>query len=401
MQTCLCRRRHLMLGAATAGLACTAGPAAAQKRPSPSPAANRHAALHAALRAADAFDPYLSDGLGEIVGALGRAMRLRGGATVNAAPPGEDGIMVCVLRAERERRAPIAPALPPGIEPPPSGLAASPVADPAARVVWVDADFLRSLAVRISLRSSASWGGGGLGGVAAVAQSMLAPPPARPDLWQPATSPALRHQTLVLVSRGAGGFVLAHEMAHVLLGPPPALEPALRGLPRRARQLAPMCPALTDPAVAARRDYEDRADALALQAVLAAGDAVGRGPAGLPGELGIATLLTLLLGADIVRVGSTVDSPLPRRMLELQVGPDVAARLREQAVPRPGTDLVGLFYSDTHPAAVQRLVGVMRTLAQRPGSLWYGDPDPAASQALLLKLVEQGCAEAMREAPGR
>jgi hypothetical protein len=383
---CSCRRRPLLLGAGLSLLAC---PAIAQPR------RGEHATLHAALRAADALDPYLADGVGEIAGALGRAMRVRGGAVVNDVPPEEDGIMVCVLRPERERRTQVRGVAIPG------GLAASPAADPARRVVWADSDFLRVMAVQVSLWASRSLGGLGLGPIGAVAESRLSPPPSRPELWQPDSSPALRQQVLALISRGAGGFVLAHEMAHVLLGPPPDVAASLSALPSRARQLAPMCPALTDPAIAARRAYEDRADALALEAVLAGGDALGRAPIGLPGELGIATLLTLMLAADIVTLASVLESPLPQRFVQQSVGADSLARLRAAGARRPGTDLVGLVYSETHPAAVQRLVGTMRTLAQRPGSMWYGDSDPASNQALLLTLVERACQEAMQGKPTR
>ncbi|HTW25598.1 MAG TPA: hypothetical protein VME92_00620 [Acetobacteraceae bacterium] len=382
MTLCLCRR-HLMLGA-TAGLLPGVGRAQL--------AASDHATLYAALRQADALDPYVNRGLDGIAVAVAGAMRVPGGAAVNRVPAA-GGVMVCVLRAERER-----PPLPAALAVP-AGLTGSPVTDPERRVIWIDADFLRILAMRISLRAKPDWGGAGLTAPAAVAQSLLTPPPALPQLWQESTSPALRHPLLLLESRGAGGFLLAHEMGHVLLGTPPSLDVALSGLPRRARQLAPMCPDLTNPSVIARRTYEERADALALEGVLNAGDAVGRPPTGLPGEFGIAMLFVLMLSADVVRVGSTVDAPLPQRYLELVVGHDAFVHLREQFAPRPGTDLVHLFYTDTHPAAVQRLLAVMRSLAARPGSMWYGSGDPVSDQMLLQRLVEEGCREAMHSMP--
>jgi hypothetical protein len=378
----LCTCRRPLLGGGAAMLALGAAGARAQ--------GTDHAALLARLRQGDLLDPYALEPVREIAAALGRAMGVRGGVAVNEAPRGADGILVCVLRAARDRRAPLPDDV--AQDPPP----ASPVAEPARRVIWVNADFLRTLAVQISLFGNAAWGGGGLTGIQAVARSRLEPPPGHERYWNPETSPAFRHPTLGLVARGAAGFVLAHEIAHVLLGEPPSVEAALRGLPRRARQLAPMCPSLTLPAVVKRRAYEDAADARALEAVLAGGPALGQGPVGLPGELGIATLFTLRLGDDIVRVGSTVNTPIPRRLLEAQVGPEMFARLRADAAPRPGTDLVGLIYSDTHPAVVERLLGVMRRLAKRPGSQWQGDADPARSQAVWLQLVQMSCDEALR-----
>lgn len=376
---CSCRRGFVL---GSVALACSPAVAPAQS------AAGTHAGLHARLRGADAFDAYLADDLARIVAALARAMAVPGGAALNAVP-GPGGIMVCLVRAERERagRVPMAEI--------PSELAESPVADTQARVVWIDADFLRLLVMRIALRANTAWGGSGLGSAAAVAQTLLAPPPARPELWQPATSPGITHPTLALTFHGALGFLLAHEFAHMALGPLPPPDPAMAALPRRARQLAPMCPMLTSPSVLARRGYEEQADSMALAAVHAGGDALGRAPAGLPGDLGIATLLTLMLGADLVRLGSVLELPLARRLLELEVGAEDAARLRAQAA-RPGTDLVRLIYSDTHPAAVQRLLRIMQALAGTPGSLWYGNPDPAGSQALMQRLVERVCTEALQ-----
>jgi hypothetical protein len=330
-----------------------------------------------------------------MVGTLGRVMGLRGDVTVNAVPQGEDGIMVCVLRSDRDHYS----ALPPSVALP-SGLSDSPMADPAGRVVWVSVDYLRLLVTQISLFGNIASGGADLSAVDAVARTRVFSLGTFAELWQPGTSPALRDPMLALVWRGACGFVLAHEMAHVLLGTPPSLEPVLRDLPKRARQLAPICPALAGEAVVARRKYEERADSLALEAVLAGGAALGRGRIGLAGDFGIPTLLTLMLAADIVRIGSTTNSQFAQRMLEGDVGLEIASKLRKQneTTLKPETDLVRLYYSNTHPAVVQRLIGVTRSLAQRPGSLWYGDADPASDQERLLTLVEIGCAEAMREA---
>jgi hypothetical protein len=373
MTMCLCRRHLLGSALLLAGGVTRA-------------AAATHAVLYQSLRQSDALDPYVSDGFGEIVAALGRAMRVP--AAVNRVP-GEGGIMVCVLRPERQRGSLT------GIDLPPS-LTASPASDPTARIIWIDSDFLRTLAVRISLWAKPDWGGRGLSPTAAVAASLLNPPPALPEYWQPETSPALRHQTLALISRGLAGFLVAHEMAHVQLGTPPSLEQSFQHLPQRARQLAPMCPQLIDDSVKARHAYEDRADAIALQAVLGGGAALGQAPLGLPGEIGIATLFTLMLAADVVRVGTTVDRPLTQKMVEMQIGHDAFVRLREQTRPKPGTDLVGMFYTDTHPAAVQRLLVVMQNLSKRPDSMWYGNWSASSDQMLLAQLVEQSCAEALR-----
>jgi hypothetical protein len=373
-----CCRRHLLIG--TVGLAALGRASVAQS-------VNNHAALLAALRNFGALDPYANEGLNEIAATLATALRVPGGAAVNALP-GPGGIMVCVLRAERERR-----TLPSGIVLQ-SNLAASPASDPAARVIWIDADFLRSLAMQISLSMGRSVGGAGLGFMRAVAQSMITPPPALPETWQMESSPALRHQTLLLVSRGAIGFVLAHEMAHILLGQAPVLEIAMADLPRRARQLAPMCPRLTDSTIAARRAYEERADAIAYRAVLAGGKVLGQGPAGLPGEIGMAVLWSLMVASDLVRVGTTAVRPLTLRMLERELGSETVVRLR-QAPERPGTDVVGLLYTDSHPAAVQRLREVVRTLARTPGSLSYGQPEGGAMIAL-AQIIELECAEQLR-----
>lgn len=372
---CLCRRPVLLAGL----MACTL-PAAAQPLPD-------HAALLSALRRAGALDTYAAEALAGMVAALGGALRLP--ATLNRPPP-NGGTLVVLLKAERERA-----ALPPSLGVP-HGLVASPAADPARRLVWLDADFLRVLVMRIVLLAPANLGGAGLGGVAAVAESELAPPPAHPALWAEDRSPVFRQPVLEITARGAVGFVLAHELAHTLGGTAPPLPSSRPGLPRRARQLAPACPGLTDPSITARRAYEEQADAVALDAVLAAGPPMGQGARGLPGELGIATLLTLTLAANIVHLGSTLDSGIAPRGLAMLVGPEKVGALRARQAPVPGTDLVRLVYSDSHPAAVQRLMTVMRILAKRPGSLWHGDPDPAADQAVLLQLQDLACAEAMR-----
>jgi hypothetical protein len=376
---CLCRRPLL------AGLVATALPAAAQSPPD-------HAALLSALRRAGALDTYAAEALAGMVAALGRALRLP--ATLNLPPP-SGGAMVVLLKAQRERRG-VPQAL--GV---PAGLIASPAADPARRLVWLDADFLRVLAMRIALLAPVNLRGAGLSGVQAVTESELAPPPARPELWEEDRAPVFHQPTQEIIARGAAGFVLAHEMAHLLGGPAPPLPSTRPDLPRRARQLAPACPQLTDPAIAARRAYEEQADTVALNAVLAAGEPMGQGRRGLPGELGIATLLTLTLAANIVQLGSTIESGIAPRGLQMMVGPEKFAALRARNTPVPGTDLTRLVYSDTHPAAVQRLMTVMRALAAQRGSLWFGDPDPASDQAVLLQLQELACADALRAAPAR
>jgi hypothetical protein len=376
---CLCRRPLL------AGFVATAVPAVAQPLPD-------HTALLSALQRAGALDTYAAEALAGMVASLGRAVGRP--AALNATPPA-GGMLVVLLKAERER-----PSVPESLGVP-TGLIASPAADPARQLVWLDADFLRQLAMRIALMLPQSVGGAGLRGVLAVAESELAPPPARPELWAEGQSPVFQRSVPEITARGAAGFVLAHEMAHVLAGPAPPLPAARPDLPRRARQLANACPRLTDPAIAALRAYEARADATALEAVLAAGAPMGQAAQGLPGEFGIAVLLTLTLGADIVRLGSVLEGGIAERGLTMHVGPERVRALRARNALRPVTDLTRMVYSDTHPAAVQRLMEVMRVLAQRPGSLWYGDPDPAADQAMMVQLQELACAEALRSLPPR
>lgn len=335
--------------------------------------ARAQATLRVLLAAADALDPYLADMIAPLAAGLGANMAL------------PDDVLVAVVRPARDRGAlPEIPAL----------LAESPLTDIDARVVWIDSDFLRLLVMRIGLVARRDWGGAALSSAAAVAQSLLHAPPEAPEWWQEPTAPALVQPVLREAVRGAAAFLLAHEFAHLLLGPAPWPLHALAGLPRRARQLAPMCPDLTHESVKARRAYEEQADRMALAAVhqLPRGP-VGQGGAGLPGDLGIAMLLNLMLGADLVRLGTTLELPLAARMLEQQLGADVFASLRA-AAPLPGTDLVRLAYSDTHPAALQRLLEVMRQLSETEGSLWYGDTSVATSQGLMQLLVQRACAEA-------
>jgi hypothetical protein len=193
--------------------------------------------------------------------------------------------------------------------------------------------------------------------------------------------------------RGAIAFVVAHEIGHVILGAPPQLD--VSDLQGRARQLAPMCPSLTDPSVVARRRYEEKADALAFDGVVAGGPALGRAAAGVAGDLGIPTLFLLVLAADIVQIASVTQNRMLRTMLKMKIGDEAMARLiaANQSTQAPGTELVGRVYSETHPSAAQRLLTLRNKLAELPGSVWYGQPDQG-SQQLMIALAERACAEA-------
>jgi len=193
--------------------------------------------------------------------------------------------------------------------------------------------------------------------------------------------------------RGATAFVIAHEIGHVKLGPPPKL--VVSDLEGRAGQLAPRCPSLTDPTVAARRRYEEQADALAFDAVVAGGPALGRAAAGVAGDLGIPTLFLLVLAADIVQIASVTQNRMLRALLKMQIGDAAMARLiaANESTQAPGTELVGRVYSETHPAAAQRLLALRNKLAELPGSVWYGQPDQGSPQ-MMLALAEKACAEA-------
>ncbi|HUO55110.1 MAG TPA: hypothetical protein VMU18_10230 [Rhodoblastus sp.] len=336
-----------------------------------------------ALRAQHALDPYLMETLVPIAAELGSRMGL-GGVTVNAVPPA-GGVMVCVLRPAAERG-----RLPSGV---PAADESSPVTDPENRIIAIDSNFLRILVARIALDSPRNMGGAGAGPYVAVAETLLTPPPAHPELWGP-SSPVLRQPTLTSMVRGAVAFVIAHELGHIVLGrpPPPSQRDDLTG---RARQLAPMCPSLTDPAVVARRRYEEQADALAFEAVVAGGPALGRSAAGVAGDLGIPLLFLLVLAADIVEIATVTQNRLSRAMLKMQIGDDAMRRLLEanEARQAPGTELVGRFYSATHPAAAQRLLTLRNKLAETPGSIWYRQPDQG-SYRMMLALAETACAEA-------
>jgi len=360
----------------TAGLAACSARAAAQ-------AASDHAGTLRALRAAGALDPYLNEILGELATELGRLMQIPGGAAVNAVPAA-GGILVCTVRAGS----------------PQSIIGSdvvlqrgSPVTDAARHVVWIDADFLRDLTTRISLLADPSMGGEGLSAVAVEAQMVLTPPPARPELWQPDTSPALTNFTGQRAWRGAIGFILAHEFGHVLQGPTRQLPREPGNLPPRARELAPVCPALTDPVVTARRVYEEKADELAFEAVIAGGAVLGRGSRYLAGDLGIPMLLQLFLAKDIVYVGSKIDSQPAIDFLRQQIGEDALTRLK--VIPRSlrRSALIEQFYSQTHPAVVQRLSAIRRKLSVQPGSIWYGSRVPPVEQ-IMKEIADKACAEA-------
>jgi hypothetical protein len=314
---------------------------------------------------------------------LGRSMNV-GEIAINTAPP-PGGVLVCVLHPLRERTQ----KLPAGVLPPSPW---SPHTDPENRIIYVDSDFLRLLAMRIALFSDRRWGGAGLSASAAVAETILNPPPSQVELWGP-NSPAFSVPVQRATWRGAVGFVIAHEVGHVKLGSPPApdQDTALQG---RKRELAPLCPSLTSPAVLALRKYEENADALGFEAVVVGGSAMGRGPKGVAGDLGIVALLDFLLAEDNVRVGSVVQDPFVRGLLSEKIGKEYLARLitLNSSNQVGTTSLVERFYSDTHPASVERLVTLRNKLSKLPESIWYGEPDVNSLQQMEL-LRNKACAE--------
>ena len=225
-------------------------------------------------------------------------------------------------------------------------------------------------------------------------------------LWDPAQNgnlrPADRGNRLQMLVRGALGFVIAHEMGHLALGPPSAATQAQppRPLSGKDRDVAQACPALVDPSHLAKQQLERAADDFAAGLLeRLCGSWASHQPQHLMYELGARWYFLYAMSRALLSMGNVTESRNIHLMLKTKLGPELYQAVLAQG-ERADRGSIHLTYPSNHPPDYERVERLQNRFSQSQCSLSRGEP--GSMEVKLLEVFrQQACRDLAAKPPPR
>lgn len=222
----------------------------------------------------------------------------------------------------------------------------------------------------------------------------------RPDsfreLWHPAYNQKLqsrRYREMWLIAfRGTLAFIIGHEMGHIKIGSHQIdFHNPLGFENKEERDIRWACPQLVDPSYHRKQQIEKRADdyAVGLISRLLFPDNVS--PRRLWYELGAHQYMLYQMKTELLSAIHVTDSQNIHRVMQYQLGNQLYQRLLASE-ERDDIGSVHVFYPETHPATINRIVESLQELTISRYSSYYGENFGVESELVLLnQLVNQEC----------
>jgi hypothetical protein len=347
-----------------------------------------------ALVTSGVLDAYQLDLVDEVLGQLMRVAREWPGYQVNG-PYKRTYINVYLINSSRlpERALPVSPDL----NLSKNELTNNAFTDESSATIFVDTGLLKEFVATVMYKLAT-----GVQLVNALAEVRIQGLDNVRHLWDPAVNPRLRMRAPVEnwlnFYRGMLGFVLAHEMGHIHIGRADANASTDAPI-LSAEQDADLRWACWD-TLAARykslQQVEAQADnyAARLIAQILFPEGALRAPL-LWYELGAQTFLTYTLNKQALEALNQTESNYFRKAMQIQLGPELYARLPAREGRRQGA--LHVVFPKRHPGSVRRIEHLLDTLSQSSYSYHHGQSSYATDLMALKMVIDPACAELKRK----